>query len=166
MDWYCIHTRPQKEDASCAYYQETLGIETYAPKLRQQRVIRRVRRIVTRPLFPRYIFCRFEPALHYRAVKYAPDTVDVVHCGAAPAIVPDQLIHELKTWVGDAFDTCRTQPRFAAGDLVEIEAGPLMGLRAIVQQELSDSERVAVLLTFLDCGARTLVPRNQLRLVS
>jgi len=166
MDWYCIHTRPQKEDSTCAYYEETLGIETSSPKLRQQRVIRRVRRVVVRPLFPRYIFCRFEPALSYRAVRYAPDIIDVVHCGPVPAVVPEQAINELKTWVGEALDPSSIKPSFRPGDLVEIEAGPLMGLRAIVQQELTDSERVAVLLSFLDCGARTLVPASQLRLVS
>ncbi len=166
MDWYCIHTRPQKEESTCAFYEETLGIETYSPKLREQRVIRRVRRTVVRPLFPRYIFCRFEPALSYRAVRYAPDIIDVVHCGHAPAVVPEHSINELKAWVGDALDLSSLKPHFSAGDIVEIEAGPLMGLRAIVQQELSDSERVAVLLSFLDCGARTLVPSSQLRLVS
>lgn len=166
MDWYCIHTRPQKEDSACSYYEDTLGIETYSPKLRQERVIRRVRRIVVRPLFPRYLFCRFDPALHYRAVKYAPDTIDVVHCGFAPTIVPDQLITELKTWVGDALDACSLRRAFQPGDLVEIESGPLMGLRAVVQQELSDSERVALLLTFLECGARTIVAHSQLRMVS
>ncbi len=166
MDWYCIHTRPQKEDSTCAYYEDSLGIETYSPKLRQQRTIRRVRRIVIRPLFPRYIFCRFEPALSYRAVRYAPDIIDVVHCGHAPAVVPEQSINELKAWVGEALDPSSMKPSFRAGDLVEIQAGPLLGLRAIVQQELSDSERVAVLLSFLDCGARTFVPNSQLRLVS
>lgn len=164
MDWYCIHTRPQKEDATCAYYEDTLGIETYSPKLRQQRVIRRVRRIVVRPLFPRYLFCRFDPSLHYRAVKYAPDTIDVVHCGHAPAIVPESLIFDLKSWAGDTLDVTPSAC-FHPGDIVQIEDGPLMGLRAVVQQDLTDSERVAVLLNFLDCGARTLLARHQLRLV-
>lgn len=165
MNWYCIHTRPQKEVATRQYYSDSLGVETYHPTLREQRVIRRVRRVVVRPLFPRYLFCRFEPAFHYRAVRYAPDVIDVVHLGAAPTIVPDQLIADLKNWAGDELDVVSLQRKFSPGDLVDIADGPLMGLRAVVQHELSDSQRVAVLLAFLDCGARTVVDRSQLRIV-
>ena len=57
MHWYCIHTRPQKEARVVAYL-ATLGLETYFPRLKRQKTIRRVRRIVTGPLFPRYPFCR------------------------------------------------------------------------------------------------------------
>jgi transcriptional antiterminator RfaH len=166
MHWYCIHTRPQKEDATCLYYNESLGIETYFPKFREQRTIRRVKRIVTRPLFPRYLFCRFEPTLHYRAVRYAPDVIDIVRCGSAPAMVPDAMIDELRRWADPAFQIVSAQPSFRQGDAVIIEDGPLMGLSAVVQQEMTDTERVAVLLSFLDCGARLMIPRTQLRLVS
>lgn len=165
MSWYCIHTRPQQEEAICQYYDESLGIETYFPKLREQRVIRRLKRTVVRPLFPRYLFCHFEPAIHYRAVRYAPDVIDVVHFGSAPAIVPDQAIDELKSWVGDCLDLAKPEPELHRGDVVLLGEGPLAGLRAVVQQVMSDSDRVAVLLSFLDCGARAVVPRAQLELV-
>lgn len=166
MNWYCIHTRPQKEEATRQYYHQSLGVETYFPKLREQRVIRRVKRTVIRPLFPRYVFCRIEPALHYRAVRYAPEVIDVVHFGPAPTIVPDQLIAELKGWAGDVLDATALRPALRPGDIVLIGEGPLLGLSAVVQQEMSDSDRVAVLLSILDCGARTVVSRSQLRLVS
>lgn len=166
MNWYCIHTRPQKEESTRQYYEDSLGIETYYPKLREQRVIRRVRRVVTRPLFPRYFFCRFEPAVHYRAVRYAPDVIDIVHFGSAPTVVPDRLIADLRNWAGDALDVSTLRSPLHTGDVVIIGEGPLMGMHAVVQHEMSDSDRVAVLLSFLDCGARTIMARSQLRLVS
>lgn len=166
MSWYCIHTRPQKEESTCQYYQNTLGVEIYFPKLREQRVIRRVKRLVVRPLFPRYLFCRFEPAIHYRAVRYAPDVIDVVQFGPVPAVVPDRAISDLKAWVGDGFNAPSLEPALHCGDIVVLGEGPLMGLRAVVQQVMSDTDRVAVLLSFLNSAARTVVPRVQLRLVS
>lgn len=165
MNWYCIHTRPQKEHSTCQYFQESLDLETYAPRLREQRIIRRARRIVARPLFPRYVFCRFEPALHYRAVRYAPEVIDIVHCGAAPIIVSDHLVEELRGWAGEDLDRSLLKPALRPGDLVIIGGGPLLGLRAVVQHEMSANDRVAVLLSFLDCGARAVLPRTQLRLV-
>jgi transcriptional antiterminator RfaH len=166
MSWYCIHTRPQQEESICQYFEDALGVETYFPKLREQRVIRRVKRTVVRPLFPRYLFCRFDAAIHYRAVRYAPDVIDVVHFGPAPAIVPDTALGELKSWVGECLDLSQPKPDLQSGDVVMLGEGPLAGLRAVVQQVMSDSDRVAVLLSFLDCGARTVVSRAQLELVS
>ncbi len=166
MNWYCIHTKPQKEDATRQYYNQSVGLETYFPQFREQRVIRRVRRLVTRPLFPRYVFCRMEPALHYRAVRYAPEAIDIVHFGNAPAIVPDELIADLRSWAGPALNAEMLDPPLHAGDVVMIDEGPLMGLRAVVQRQMSGSDRVAILLSVLDCGARSILPRSQLRLVS
>lgn len=166
MNWYCIHTRPQKEPSTCQYFRESLGVETYAPRLREQRIVRRVQRTRSRPLFPRYVFCRFEPAVHYRAVRYAPEVIDIVHFGSAPTIVPDPLIEELRRWAGEELDRTALKPALRPGDLVVIGDGPLLGLRAVVQHEMSESDRVAVLLSFLDCGARTVLARSQLRLVS
>ncbi len=166
MNWYCIHTKPQRENSIRQYLEHFVGIEIYFPKLRESRVVRRVRRVLTRPLFPRYLFCRMEPALHYRAVRYAPEVIDIVHSGHAPAIVADDLIGDIKSWAGNTLDHEVLQPAFCAGDVVVIEEGLLMGLRAVVQHQMSDSERVAVLLSLLDCGARSVVPRSQLRLVA
>lgn len=165
MNWYCVQTRPLKEESTRQYCADFIGIETYFPRIREQRVIRRVKRTVVRPLFPHYLFCRFEPAVHYRAVRYAPDIIDIVHCGFAPAVVPDQLIANLKSWAGDILDANTLQPPLRAGAVVVIGQGPLAGLHAVVQHAMSESDRVAVLLSFLDCGARTVVSRSQLRLV-
>jgi transcriptional antiterminator RfaH len=166
MNWYCIHTRPRREERARQYFKESIGLEAYCPRLREQRVIRRVRRTITRPLFPRYLFCRFEPAVHYRAARYSPDVIDIVHFGGLPNVVPDQLIEDLKAWVGDALDADMLRPPLTAGDVVMICEGPLMGLQAVVQRAMSDSERVSVLLSSLDCAARMMVMRSQLRLVS
>lgn len=162
MNWYCIHTRPVKENQSAMYLQAMLGLETYFPRLKRQKTIRRVRRIVTRPLFPRYLFCRFDLGEYYRAVRYAPDVIDVVSFGERPAIVGDGLIEELKSWAGEAVDIITLQPCLAPGDRVEITDGPMQGLQAVILHETNDSDRVAVLLSILECGARLMINRSQL----
>ena len=109
MNWYCVHTRPLKESQTVSYLQESLGLETYFPRLKRQRTIRRVRRIVTSPLFPRYLFCRFDSSDRYRAVRYAPEVIDVVSFGESPTIVSDAVIAELKSWAGEAVDVVTIQ---------------------------------------------------------
>ena len=166
MNWYCIQTKPLKESQTAAYLNETLGLETYFPRLRQQKVIRRVRRAVIRPLFPRYLFCRFDAGLQFRAARYAPDVVDVVSFGDRPAVVDQSIIAELKGWAGEAVDIITIQPQLALGDQVRITDGPLRGLQASIVEERSDRDRVAVLLSALECGAQVMISRSQLERAS
>lgn len=157
MNWFCIHTRPAKEDQAARYCRDRLGVETYFPRLRRQKTIRRVRRDVTSPLFPRYFFCRLDAGAHYRAVRYAPEIIDIVSFGGRPAIVDDGVVENLRLWAGETLDVISIGPGFQAGDHVRITDGPLRGLEAVVQERANDPERVAVLLSILSCGARLTI---------
>jgi hypothetical protein len=92
--------------------------------------------------------------------------IDVVRTGQVPIIVPDKLIASMKEWANDILDVGSRYPQLHAGDVVVIEDGVLMGLHAIVERDMSGSDRVALLLSILDCGARTVVTRSQVRRVS
>ena len=162
MNWYCVHTKPKKEQQVASYLHERLSLETYFPRLKQRKTIRRVRRLVTGPLFPRYLFTRFDFAAGYRAVRYSPDVLAVVSTGGRPAIVSDQLIDELKSWAGEAVDLITLQPDLSPGDRVEITDGPMRGLPAVILHIKNDSDRVAVLLSLLECGAQMIISRSQL----
>jgi transcriptional antiterminator RfaH len=157
-----MHTKPRREKAVAAYFQERLGLETYFPRLRQKKTIRRIKRVVTRPLFPRYLFTRLELSSHFRAVRYAPDVVEVVSFGAKPSVVEDSLIGELRRWAGESIDVLTLQPELKVGDEVDITDGPMSGLSATILHINSDSERVAVLLSVLECGAKVIINRAQL----
>lgn len=163
MNWYCLHTKPAKEAQVAAYCHTTLGLEAFYPKLSQHRTIRRVRRLVIGPLFPRYLFCRLDVSTDYRSARYAPDALDLVHFGHRPAIVPIELITALKKWAGDSRDTITLRPQFQPGDQVEISDGPLRGLPAIILRATDDKDRVAVLLSVLQEGVQMTISRAQLR---
>jgi transcriptional antiterminator RfaH len=166
MQWYCVHTRPKKEEHVVDYCRNMLGLETYYPRLRQYKTIRRVRRQVASPLFPRYFFCRFDAAASYRQVRYAPESLDVVHSGARPAVVSQGLIDEIKMWAGQGSEILTLEPSLRTGDRVEIIDGPMRGLPAVILRATDDRERVAILLSILECGAQMSISRHELRLVS
>jgi transcriptional antiterminator RfaH len=163
MNWYCIHTRPQKEAHVAAHCRDPLGLEPYFPQWRGYRTIRRVRRLVTGPLFPRYLFCRFDAGVSYRAVRYAPDVIDIVHIGRVPSIVPDELVTELQRWAGEELDESRIRPPLRPGAAVEITDGPLRGLTAVILHASDAEDRVAILLTLLQHDARMTISRAQLK---
>ena len=165
MHWYCVHTRPKKEAQVVDYCRNMLGLETYYPRLKQYKTIRRVRRQVTQALFPRYFFCRFDPVMSYRQVRYAPEALDIVHAGSRPAVVAESLIDELKDWAGEGMEILTLQPSLRVGDRVEITDGPMRGLPAVILQASDDRDRVAILLSILECGAHMTISRSELRLV-
>ena len=157
--WYCLHTKPGREDYVSSFLQETLYLPTFYPRLRRTKVIRRVRRTVTQPLFPRYLFCRFDPGYQFRAVRYAPEVLDVVRFGEDPAIVDDSIISELRSWCGDAVDVLTLEPALRVGDPVVIRSGPMQGLHAVICQARGDRERVSILLSALEYQAQIHIDR-------
>jgi transcriptional antiterminator RfaH len=166
VNWYCLHTKPLKESQVASFCTTQLGLETYFPRLRQYRVIRRQRRFVTRPLFPRYLFCRFDPAVLYRAVRYAPDIIDIVSKGNQPTVVAHNLIESLQAWAGSAVDLITLQPTLSVGDKVEVTEGPLQGLSGTILKESREQARVMILLNFLQHGAHVTVERSELRRIA
>lgn len=159
-EWYCVHTRPRREHQVASYLEETLGLEAYLPRLRQHRTIRRIRRLVMQPLFPRYLFCRFDAAIQFRAVRHAPEVLDLVRFGDRPAVVDASIINQLRSWAGNSVDVIDASDDLHAGDQVTVTNGPLRGLRATILQARHDRDRVALLLSTLECQPQLLISRS------
>jgi transcriptional antiterminator RfaH len=163
MNWYAVHTKPRQEPLAQTSLQRE-GIQTFYPKLKRRRTIRRVRRWVIGPLFPGYIFARFDVARSGRLVKYATGVTHIVSFGGKPAIVDDAIIAAIAEHAEDDIVTV-PPPSLRPGDVVEIKAGPLMGLQGIFEREMPDRERVIILLETIARGARVEVTRDQLEKV-
>lgn len=161
MNWYCLHTRPQREEFVAEQLSTFLGLEAYLPTIRLHKTIRRIRREVIEPLFPRYLFCRCDLTANFRAVRYARDVIEVVSFGTKPALVDDRLIAQIKTWA-ETNTVASKATAFAAGDQVEIAFGPMQGLHAVILDAHDDRERVNVLLSILGSDARLSIDRSLL----
>ena len=124
-----------------------------------------MRKWVTSPLFPGYFFARFDPALNGRLVRYADGVINVVSFGGKPAIVEPTIITALKDYAPG--DVLTVQPAgLRPGDVVEIQTGPLRGLQGIFEREMSDRDRVVILLEVLMKSTRVQVSREQLEKVN
>jgi transcriptional antiterminator RfaH len=164
MNWYAIHTKPRQE----AVAQRTLareGVETFFPKLKRKRTIRRVRRWVTGPLFPNYIFARFDLVGSARLVKYANGVANIVSFGGKPAPVDEHILGSIRAHGQDDVVTIKP-PELRQGDPVRIQEGPLTGLEGIFEREVSDSERVVILLQTIASRARVELSREQIERIA
>lgn len=151
MKWYCIHTKPKKEIFVEKLLKEELSLETYFPRIKRRKTIRRVKREVLEPLFPRYLFCRLSLAHSYRAVTYSRDVIGLVTSGSKPTEVHETIIQKLREWAGDSSDIITLEPQtIKKGDLVKITEGPMQGLEATFLNEATQEERVAILLNLMN----------------
>ena len=82
MHWYVIRTKPHQE-RQAEFHLRQLSVETFLPLLRHNKRIRRQEKTVVEPLFPRYLFARFDINDRYRAVNYARGVLKIVEIGRA-----------------------------------------------------------------------------------
>jgi transcriptional antiterminator RfaH len=159
MPWYTVLTKPQHERVAELSLQK-LGVETFYPQLKQRKVIRRRAEARIGPLFPRYLFARFQLDTHYRAVTYARGVRTIVAFGTLPATVEDEIIEGIRARLHDGYLTVPA-PSFMPGATIRIQTGPLQGLAAVFVREMSDHERVVLLLRTLTYQARVVLPVEQ-----
>ena len=154
MNWYCIHTRPSKEDEVEHYLSERLGLSTYAPRIIQEKLVRGMMTEVAGPLFPRYIFCQLDLLNQGQAVRQIPSVVDLVGCNGKPATVSASLLFQLRNWAHEGVDILNFQPGDMNGARVEISNSRPSVLPAGITRSNNARERVAALLAVLEFGAK------------
>jgi transcriptional antiterminator RfaH len=158
MNWYAVHTKPKQENLVQDNLQK-LGLETFCPLLQQDKLIRRKWQTVTGPLFPRYLFARFNLQAHYRAVNYSRGVKGVVAFGSVPAKVGEEMIEAIRSRTRNGCVTVQPSS-FTPGQAIHIQEGPLRGLEAVFEQEMDDHQRVVLLLHTLSYQARVIVDRQ------
>src|SRR5437773_9541193 len=159
MHWYAVRTKPNQERQAELSVQR-LGVETFYPQMKQRRVIRRREQMIIGSLFPGYLFARLNMAVHYQAAKYARGVLDLVAFGSIPAIVDDEIIEGMRARLRDGCLTLPA-PALTPGEVVRIQAGPLQGLEAVFEREMSDHQPIVLLLRTLTYQARVVLPFEQ-----
>ena len=157
--WYLVRSQPRQEVVA-EQSLGRLGVETLSPRLRQERVIRRRRQTVVGPLFPGYLFARFDFDTRWRAVNFAHGVSRIVQFGDQPAVVDDEVVQEIRGRMEHGAVVLR--PRFASGDRVRVAWGPFEGLEAVFEKEMTDQQRVLLLLESLSFHARIVVDAEQI----
>jgi transcriptional antiterminator RfaH len=164
LHWFAIQTRPNSEAAAESHLR-TLALETLLPLARRPvRHATRAARMVLRPLFPGYLFARFCAAVSLRAVSYSRGVLRVLG-GAAekPWPVEDAIVTAIRERLDPDGCVEFVDRGFGAGDWVRITSGPLAGWSGIFDFELSDAQRVVILIEALQQG-RVVIRRDCLEL--
>ncbi|HEX8150722.1 MAG TPA: transcription termination/antitermination NusG family protein [Pyrinomonadaceae bacterium] len=161
--WYAIHTKP-KQERRAELNLRAWNIEALAPKIRARRRgrSRGGSLYVEKPLFPRYLFARFDVKTYLHRVIFTRGVQNIVRFGDAPIPVDDQIIAIIQLRVGvDGFVQMREE--FKCGDRVMIQEGPFQSLVGIFEGEVDEAERIRILLTAISYQAHITIEKDLVR---
>lgn len=161
--WYAVHTKPRQEDRAESNLRAR-SIETFAPKWKERRCNQFTGKpsYITRPLFPGYIFARFEASTLLHKICFTRGVHSIVSFSGLPVPIDDRIITLIQTRRGDD-GFIEIGEKCHPGDKVVIIDGPLKDFTGVFEQELTESERVAVLLVSISYQARVVVEKDSIR---
>jgi transcriptional antiterminator RfaH len=146
-NWYVIQTKPKKEEEATSYL-STKGVEILSPLLetfttRNARITKELK-----PLFPGYIFGKFDLEQNYPLVRWAKGVKCILAFGGYPTHISEEVVQVIKERT-DTQGVVRISQHFRPNDVVRIKAGPLKDLLGIFERWVSDNERVRILLNLI-----------------
>lgn len=156
LPWYGVRTKSNHEKVA-AVSLENRGYEKYLPLYRKR--TRWSDRVVEtdQPLFPGYLFCRFDAKKRLPIVT-TPGVVAVVGFGREPAPIAESEIHAIQAVLrsGLASEPC---PFVAEGQHIRVSRGALEGLEGILLKKKSEW-RMVVSVTMLQRSVSVEIDRE------
>jgi transcriptional antiterminator RfaH len=158
--WYLVHTHPKQEQRAETNL-KAWNVETLAPKFRDKRYNEFTDKptFMIKPLFPRYIFVRFNLYRLYHKVRFTRGIENLVSFGSGPTPVSEEIIQLIESKINkDGF--VRFHEALKPEDKVIIKHGSLRDLAGVVEREMPASDRVQILLTTVGFQAHVVLERE------
>jgi transcription antitermination factor NusG len=143
--WFALQVRARHE-MGVADHLRGKGYEWFLPLYKCRKRWSDRMKIVDAPLFPGYLFCRFNPQERLPILK-TPGVTQIVGFNGHPAPVDETEISAVQTLLESGLSS-QPWPFLAAGDRVRIESGPLRDLEGILVKFKGD-HRLVLSVTLL-----------------
>lgn len=142
--WYLLYCK-RGEQHRAKLHLENQGVECYYPKVSVEKIVRGKRQLVREPLFPSYIFVRFdfEVGPSFTTVRSTRGVTDFIRFGAQPKELQGDLIYDLKQLdSNEKSQSISNTPN--KGQVVKVTGGQFSGIEAIYQE--ADGEKRSMML--------------------
>ena len=137
--WFALYVRARFEKYVEGHLQQK-GYEAFCPTYVVKRRLSDRVKAVSLPLFPNYVFCRFD--LNRRLpILVTPGVNSIVGCGKVPQTVDEHEIQAIHR-ITEAGAATQPWPYLTNGERVRIESGPLAGLTGIVLSTKSQDQLI------------------------
>lgn len=146
--WFCLKSKPRQENVAVRNLRALGGVEVVFPRLRRTRRGHEKNKVVVEPLFPGYVFLRFEPEEYHGPVRSTRGVLHLVSRNDRPVEVDASVVDELRALGPDAVLSMLDE-ELKVGAKVRVIRGIFSGSEGEVIRLQSPQQRVAVLLTLL-----------------
>ena len=163
LKWYVVQSKPREEERAEHFLKEK-GLQAYLPRMEVMST--RAGRSVAKekPLFPSYLFCRFDPNEHLVYVRWTKGVLKILPESVYPAPVEDQVVTSILN-LEQKDGIIRRKP-LKKDDRIRIASGPMKDILGIFDHWTSDQGRVRVLLNFINYQAKVELHHSQVERVA
>ena len=156
LPWFALQVRSRYEK-TVASFLDAKGYEWFLPTYRSRKRWSDRIKESDLPLFPGYLFCRFDPEVRLPILK-TPGLISIVGSAKIPIPVDTAEITALRTLVGSGLQR-QPWPYLQAGERVRIEHGALSGLEGIFLHE-KGADRLVLSVTLLQRSIAAEIERS------
>jgi transcription antitermination factor NusG len=156
--WFALQIRSRWEGTTAGLLRSK-GLETLLPTYSTKRKWSDRLKVVESPLFPGYVFCRFD--IHNRLpVLITPGVISVVGMGKTPIAVDDAEILSIQTAIESGIHM-EPWPYVEIGERVRIKDDVLDGMEGILTS-FKGSHRVVISVTLLRRSVALDIDRSRI----
>jgi transcription antitermination factor NusG len=130
--WFALRVKPRHEKAAERNL-TSRGLEAFSPLYASRRAWSDRTQTVRLPLFPGYVFCRFERAQRFQVVT-TPGVASIVGFAQQDTPVADEEIASIESVLSSGLPVAPGS-YWREGDAIVIEHGPLAGARGVVVRQ-------------------------------
>lgn len=164
VKWYVIQTKPGDEHRVETHLLNQ-EIESFLPLLETNQYYngKMIQRI--KPLFPNYLFARFDLKFHYYKVKWTRGVSKILGTGDGPIPISGKVVQTIRER-GGKDNLVRLEEEWKEGDVVQITSGPLKELMGVFQKKMSEKGRVRILLNLIGIDVPVQISQYQIKKVA
>lgn len=154
LEWFAVRVKPRAERV-VADALRGKGYEEFLPLHRERRRWSDRVATVEAPLFPGYVFCRFDVQRRL-AIVTTPAVLQIVSIGKTPHPIADDEIASVRVLVESGL-VIEPWPYQFIGQRVDIISGPLAGASGILQH-VKNHQRLIVSVSLLQRSVAVEIP--------
>ena len=157
--WFCLKSKPRQEAVAVRNLKAVGNIDIFFPRIRRTRRGHEKNKEVIEPLFPGYIFVKFNPEDSQGTVKSTRGVLHLVSKNGKAVDVDHKVIDELKALGPDGILSMLDE-ELKVGAKIKVIRGIFAGSEGEVLKLATPQKRIAVLLTLLGAQQSVEMPMD------
>jgi len=157
--WFCLKSKPRQEAVAVRNLKAVGDIDIFFPRIRRTRRGHEKNKEVIEPLFPGYIFVKFNPEDSQGTVKSTRGVLHLVSKNGKAVDVDHKVIDELKALGPDGILSMLDE-ELKVGAQIKVIRGIFAGSEGEVLKLATPQKRIAVLLTLLGAQQSVEMPMD------